>query len=790
MALEPKPMPGFPRLDPYLSWRLLDQNLGALAEPGSEAAYYSVVLHLRRPFEPVFGPGYEESNDHVAPSHVHCLAEGRRRTTIVPALVTLEGLLALIEQSLTGVGLGTNVERWELSLPRSEANVVPPLLTPADANPPHSPAGPAATVAKASNFRAFARWTAQVQGRGKNGASPSYKGAQRPTARQCEPEVCVIDDRCNFASTALAIGSESKVNELFVLGANEDQLERLDRTARYGPPWTIEGPFPYSFNVSGCLQGRRLGTAQFSPSQVGRGPASGPALDDEPSVYRACAYMHPTPSASHGSAVVSLIASDRLRIGTKAFDRPGPKKVRFAQLPVETVLDTSGGSLAAHVLDAIHDALERLTPHTDLVVNLSFGTHGGGHDGTSMLESALAELLDIYNGHSDVDGKRLIVVLPAGNSQRVRCHARGSNRPGTAGIIDWKVQPDSGSHDFMEIWIPKGKAFEVRIDGPGGAMVGQIKVGAGTRSAVCTLIRNGTQLGAAIYSASPPQSELQSLLLIGLTRDLPRNPGIGSLANFNLARFLDALGGDQAARLGRVPGKKQPSGQAMAHGVWRISIVPDGASGELDWHAFVQRGDHAPHRRRAAAGVPGRQSYIVDGDGSEAVPEFTLNGIATFTHERLFVVGALHRNDGSLIDYSAAGPTTVGCHRTDGPDVVVAADESRRWRGLLVNGVLGGGHRRESGTSMAAATLTRHLWEHLDAGGAIESFCGPAPEEESLGFPSPAGSPRMAHPILRGETRRMVSTREDGSLVGEPCSPSAGPAFMCPPRQSAEPSRR
>jgi len=155
---------------------------------------------------------------------------------------------------------------------------------------------------------------------------------------------------------------------------------------------------------------------------------------------------------------------------------------------------------------------------------------------------------------------------------------------------------------------------------------------------------------------------------------------------------------------------------------------------------------------------------------------FTLNGIATARHDRLFVVGALEREDGRISPYSSAGPASGlgdacggighphGHDRTCGPDWVVAADESRRRKGLLVQGVLSGARQRVSGTSMAAATFTRHLWEHLNAGKDLAAFCGPSPHDDPAPTKVPAEAPEYAPDFCRGEMHRMAPTRPDGAL--------------------------
>jgi hypothetical protein len=181
-------------------------------------------------------------------------------------------------------------------------------------------------------------------------------------------------------------------------------------------------------------------------------------------------------------------------------------------------------------------------------------------------------------------------------------------------------------------------------------------------------------------------------------------------------------------------------------------------------------------RRRAARGSVGRQSYIMDNGKSQATPMATLNGIATARHARLFVVGSLERADGRLSEYSSAGSNTsmatqpasdapdVG-ERTEGPDWVVAGDESRRRPGLLVQGVLSGARVRVSGTSMSTASLTRHLWEHLAANKPLETFMGPPSQDQPAPTKVPASAADHAPDFTRGYFRRITPASADGSLT-------------------------
>jgi Subtilisin-like serine proteases len=73
-----------------------------------------------------------------------------------------------------------------------------------------------------------------------------------------------------------------------------------------------------------------------------------------------------------------------------------------------------------------------------MVVNMSFGGHFGPHDGTSMLERAIANL----------SGNGFVVVAAAGNSGYIRMHARIS---GISSTVSFRLHLSRGG-DVMDGW--------------------------------------------------------------------------------------------------------------------------------------------------------------------------------------------------------------------------------------------------------------------------------------------------------------------------------------------------
>ena len=559
-----------------------------------------------------------------------------------------------------------------------------------------------------------------------------------------------IDDRCNFASASLGTRVVSLWNQ------SSDKSTR-DRVYADGSVWETR------LGIGGRVL--KLPPADPNASEIDR--------------YRTARYLYPTPQWSHGSAVLDLLAGHDLRlaragpgttpreIGRQRWPGGAPPKVHFVQLPVSTILDTSGGALSTHVLDGIQYAIDQAEPNQSVIVNCSYGTHGGPHDGSSMFERALYELLVFYDGpasRKDNLGKTLHVVLPAGNSHLLRCHASEWLGPGREMKLPWKVLPDDPTDNFVEIWIGDDDDVSITVEPPGGE-----RSPAMLRGEAWTWDLGNDGVRACLvfpWNAAQGEKGAMALLAVAATREGgyaygPENAASGSTQLKN-AQTL------QGRYLKLAP-----------HGVWNITICnrkkSDGTPQQCaSVHAWVQRGDFAPGRGRETRGYWGRQSYFVD-DGSGLVnPRFTLNGIATLQHSRLFVVGAMRHQDHCVSRYSAAGPNRDSGDRCEGPDLVTVADESIHLPGLLLRGTTAGSRVRVSGTSVAAPLVARLLYEHLLAGKTAESFVHSYALDECTHVePLGEGQPEWAEPFLRGATHRLVPTDDDGALIRRAKAPYA-----------------
>ena len=434
-------------------------------------------------------------------------------------------------------------------------------------------------------------------------------------------------------------------------------------------------------------------------------------------------YFHPPPRQTHGAAVLGLLAPWLSEARGPVRCPPGISGLAMVQLPTRTVVDTSGGSLALRVLDGLRHVLWQEEADRSgsgkprpVVVNVSYGVHAGPHDGSSMFERAVLEMLD--------DNPHLHLVLPAGNAARAGCHAgrvlSGSGGPADAAVFSLQVLPDNSRDSFVEIWLPPGAAVSIELRPPGSTQVFGISEGE-----------------ARIHLDPEPEAgagEPEATRRVHFGAIYPRSVAQGLHGTMALV----VIGSTRRARQDEAPPgcgapwrRREVVGQP---GLWQLK-VRNLTEGETEVHAWVERGDAAPD---ASGGS--RQAYFPDSCHKavrlgNSTPEGTLNGLATMTHERLHVVGAM-RADGALSDYSAAGPARHPSTRT-GPDAVVTADASRNLPGIRTLGFVPGAIDRINGTSAACAVFARAL-----AGQLADTPGDPPPEVSCVTDAQPEADPR------------------------------------------------
>jgi hypothetical protein len=454
--------------------------------------------------------------------------------------------------------------------------------------------------------------------------------------------------------------------------------------------------------------------------------------------------------------------------------------VIFVQLPTRSVLDTSGGSLGVHVLDGLRYILSRASslseelgevptgggsagepfptspapqPETTLnrvVINVSYGAIAGPHDGTSIVERAIADLVE--------NNRTTWVVVAAGNAHRSKSHARLRLSCGEEKSLHWVVGPDNPHESFLEIWFPKAASTHMGAD---AALLRRLTVKIWPPGDVEPQLLRLGQMWLLQSDASPRDRIMAGAIF---ARRVAQGD-IGTMALIAVRSTRMSLFGTSE--------ESTPS----LHGTWVVSVGfrPE-AEGEADprqkifVHAWTERndllyGNARPNQTHVLSDdpvpeptefMPETKQYMAEPCGwlspdirDPLQPSSSFGTLANLSpmdagmgvNDREFwawkdkpksrgavvVVGGYRIADGEIASYSSGGPArdidpdqlrqcSTGLPHVDlllrhrfRPDADAPSDVGAGLRGLRVTGTRGGSFARLSGTSAAAPSVARYI---------------------------------------------------------------------------------
>jgi subtilisin family serine protease len=138
------------------------------------------------------------------------------------------------------------------------------------------------------------------------------------------------------------------------------------------------------------------------------------------------------------------------------------------------------------------------------VVNVSLGTNGGPHDGTSLVEQGIDALLR--------EKPNRAVVIAAGNAQLDGIHAQGTIAPNATADLVWKVEEVVGGE--FECWYDGAARMEATLIGPDGTAFGPVAPDANST------IMNGTQPAIFISNRLNDPNNRQNQVNIWIAADV------------------------------------------------------------------------------------------------------------------------------------------------------------------------------------------------------------------------------------------------------------------------------
>lgn len=532
--------------------------------------------------------------------------------------------------------------------------------------------------------------------------APEERPVRGGEVRAAKPRTVVVlaalDDACPFGHPALVSNGKTRVVALW------DQS-----VCREKPPL--------------LLGYGRVRTGAELDSLLDR-HADGDGHDEE-SLYCDCDALQPRlgQRVAHGAAVLTLLAGRRsllpahptsadppdteaetVDLGDDSDDVASEAPLVVVQFPREQI-NLTARWMAVRALDGLRyvaHAAERLNSEKDgptlpLVANLSYGGVVGAHDGTGLLETAMAELAQAH--------QRMAIVVAAGNSHGTRrddggdavdalqrqssgLHASGFIKPNGGRIrLELCVPANKPIETYLEMWFEdKDKQYgdEQFLENNEVSIEAQPPVGEPLR----------IDLPGADFDNR--DSDLTGTGLIGLRK-------VAQSSRRSMALLVVAATQISSTRV------EVPSG------IWHILITNRGTRC-LRLQAWVER-DLLPGLARASQAarlLPSRAA-----DAAVLSDDDTLNNIVT--GEEVFRVGALTwrrppPGRGVSVYSSAARNDTVG------PEFSAVADEAPSLPGIRVSGSISSMAVRMNGTSVAAPQAARYIANRLARSDTLEQI--------------------------------------------------------------------
>ena len=225
-------------------------------------------------------------------------------------------------------------------------------------------------------------------------------------------------------------------------------------------PSTPASPFGYGKRYSAADVDQALG--QLDPYQaLGYGPEP-----DRPG----------RPKGSHGTHVTDIAAGNGRGSGVPgvapkadiAFVQPAVSDIAWQG---QQVVDSSFGD-SVQLLEAVRFLFDEAADRP-CVVNISLGTNGGPHDGSSLVERGIDSLVSQQPNRA--------VVIAASNSFGDGIHAAGAVAPGGSADVRWSVPEALVSHSELEVWYGGADRFRAELITPAGDSLGSVPLGSNAR---------------------------------------------------------------------------------------------------------------------------------------------------------------------------------------------------------------------------------------------------------------------------------------------------------------------
>jgi hypothetical protein len=272
----------------------------------------------------------------------------------------------------------------------------------------------------------------------------------------------VIDSGCAFAHASFRRGGNSRIVDLW----DQDAHPAFGAAPAVGG---VPADFGYGREVNRSMLNALLATCTLGGGTI-----------DEDASYELADYPELRRRTTHAAHVLDRLAGPR-RLGSRISTTPdkpptwnldhgcaASADLVFVELPRDTWADPAGNALPVNILDGLRYILSCRKPGTTkVVVNASMSAYTGPHNGSSIFELAVADL--VLEQSRLKPCVELLICLPTGNSFQSRWHAeRTFLAAGASASTTMRVSPGSETPTIAQMWC-SGGPVQITITAPDGA---------------------------------------------------------------------------------------------------------------------------------------------------------------------------------------------------------------------------------------------------------------------------------------------------------------------------------
>lgn len=178
------------------------------------------------------------------------------------------------------------------------------------------------------------------------------------------------------------------------------------------------------------------------------------------------------PNGDHGTHVMDIAAGNGRGSGLRGVARFAD--IIFVELAASDIPFSGPEAVGSNFGDSVQllEALQFIFKEAGTrpcVINVSLGTNGGPHDGSTLVESGIDRLVAQQPNRA--------VCIAASNSFDDGIHAQGLVTPGSSFDLTWRIGQGDVTGNELDLWCSKGDRFAIELIAPDGTSLVRVDPG-------------------------------------------------------------------------------------------------------------------------------------------------------------------------------------------------------------------------------------------------------------------------------------------------------------------------